>query len=89
MFKIISERFNIVLARCVQTIRAVNLKVKVAKILELPENSPGIFMESVTFDENSVPIEVLCSYYRGDKYIFEIELGRYRIRENNMEAFSQ
>ena len=84
MYKIISERFNIVLARCEQTIRAVNLKAKVAKILDLAENSAGIFMESITFNENSIPIEVLYSYYRGDKYIFEVELGRYRIKENNI-----
>ncbi|MCK4785931.1 MAG: GntR family transcriptional regulator [Desulfobacteraceae bacterium] len=84
MYKIISERFNIVLARCEQTIRAVNLKGKIAKILDLSENSAGIFMESITFDENSIPIEVLYSYYRGDKYIFEVELGRYRIKENNI-----
>ena len=87
MYKLLSERFNIVLARCEQTIRAINLKGKIAKILELPENSAGIFMESVTFDENSIPVEVLYSYYRGDKYIFEVELGRYRIQENNLETF--
>jgi len=87
MYEIIFERFNIVLARCEQTIRAINLKGKIARILKLPENSAGIFMESITFDENNMPVEVLCSYYRGDKYIFEVELGRYRIRENNIEVF--
>ncbi|GAG08974.1 unnamed protein product, partial [marine sediment metagenome] len=30
------------------------------------------------------PIEVLYSYYRGDKYMFEVELGRYHIKENNI-----
>ena len=87
MYEIIFERFNIVLARCEQTIRAINLKGRIARILKLPENSAGIFMESITFDENNMPVEVLCSYYRGDKYIFEVELGRYRIRENNIENF--
>ena len=88
MYKIIFEHFNIVLARCEQTIRAINLRGKIARILEVPENSAGIFMESITFDENSIPVEVLYSYYRGDKYIFEVELGRYRIRENNIEVFN-
>jgi GntR family transcriptional regulator len=84
MYKIISERFNIVLARCEQTIRAINVKGKIAKILDLAENSAGIFMESITFDQNNIPIEVLYSYYRGDKYIFEVELGRYRIKEDHI-----
>ena len=77
MYKIISEQFNVVLARCTQTISAVNLKADIAAILELPENSAGIYMESLTFDENSIPLELLFSYLRGDTYKLEIELGRY------------
>ena len=88
MYKIISERFDTVLARCEQTIRAMNLKGKVATCLTLPESSAGLFMESVTFNATNMPIEVLFSYYRGDKYIFEIELGRYRIRENHINMFA-
>jgi GntR family transcriptional regulator len=80
MYKIISEQFNIVLARCQQTISAVNLDAKIAKILQLSENAAGIFMESLTFDENSIPVEVLYSYHRGDTYKLEIELGRYHAK---------
>ena len=80
MYKIISERFHIVLARSEQRIRAVNLKGKIATYLDIPENSAGLHIESVTFDEKNIPIEVLYSYYRGDKYIFEVEVGRYHIK---------
>ena len=41
-------------------------------------------MESITYTDNNIPIEVLYSYYRGDKYIFEVELGRYQINENDL-----
>ena len=58
-------------------ISAVNLNQNIASILALPKNSAGIFIESLTFDENSIPIELLYSYHRGDKYKLEIELGRY------------
>ncbi len=77
MYKIFSKKFNIVLARSKQTIGAVNLHSKIAKILHLPVNSAGIFMESITFNQKSIPVEVLYSYHRGDKYKLEIELGRY------------
>lgn len=77
MYKIISKHFDIVLARSKQTISAVNLNPKIAKILHLPANSAGIFMESITFNEKSIPVEVLYSYHRGDTYKLEIELGRY------------
>jgi GntR family transcriptional regulator len=77
MYKIMTQKFKVSLARCKQTISAVNLNQNIASILELPKNSAGIFIESLTFDENSIPIELLRSYHRGDKYKLEIELGRY------------
>ena len=87
MYQILSERFQVVLARSEQSLRAANLKGRIAKILDLPENAAGIFMESITYDENNLPIELLFSYYRGDKYVFEIELGRYHIREEASEPY--
>ena len=89
MYKIISEDFDVVLARSKQTISAVNLEPKIARILELPANAAGFFMESLTFDENSIPIEVLYSYHRGDKYKLEIELGRYHDTSNKVMLFAE
>jgi GntR family transcriptional regulator len=77
MYKIMSEQFGVVLARSKQTISSINLDTKIAAILKIPANSAGIYIESLTFDENSIPIELLYSYHRGDKYKLEIELGRY------------
>lgn len=77
MYKIMSEQFGVVLARSKQTISSINLDPAIAKILNIPANSAGIFIESITFDESSIPIELLYSYHRGDKYKLEIELGRY------------
>jgi GntR family transcriptional regulator len=82
MYQLIYERFNVTLTRSDQTIRAVNLKGRIASYLNVPENTAAFFMESLTYDENNLPVELLYSYYRGDKYLFEVELGRYHIREN-------
>ncbi len=84
MYDIISERFNVVLARSKQTISAVNLDQKVADILGIPVNSAAIFSEYVTFDDKSIPVELLYSYYRGDKYKLEIELGRYHAKPDSV-----
>ena len=78
LYQIISGQFKVELARCAQTISAVNLNADIAKILKLPASAAGIFMESLTFDENSIPVELLYSYLRGDTYKLEIELGQYR-----------
>ena len=84
LYKIISEQFHVELARCTQTISAVNLTADIARILELPENAAGILMESLTFDENSIPVELLYSYLRGDTYKLEIELGRYHAQAGEL-----
>lgn len=84
MYDIISEHYNIELARCKQTISAVNVDRKISNILQIPPNSAVIFSESVTFDEKSMPVELLYSYYRGDKYKLEIELGRYHSKPHSV-----
>jgi GntR family transcriptional regulator len=84
MYQIINEHFNVTLARSDQTIRAVNLKGRIASYLNVPENSAAFFMESLTYDDNNIPVELLHSYYRGDKYVFEVEVGRYHIEEDKI-----
>ena len=84
MYDLMAKHFNIELARGKQTISAVNLDAEIAGILNVPVNSAAIFAEYLTFDEKSMPIELLHSYYRGDKYSLEIELGRYRAKPNSV-----
>ncbi|CAB1056337.1 Predicted transcriptional regulator of N-Acetylglucosamine utilization, GntR family [Olavius sp. associated proteobacterium Delta 1] len=84
MYDLMSKHFNVELARSKQTISAVNLAPEIAKILNVPVNSAAIFAEYITYDEKSMPIELLHSYYRGDKYALEIELGRYHAKPNGV-----
>ena len=84
MYDLMSKHFNVELARSKQTISAVNLSSEIAKILNVPVNSAAIFAEYITYDEKSMPIELLHSYYRGDKYSLEIELGRYHAKPNGV-----
>ncbi len=89
MYKIMTEHFKVSLARSKQTISAVNLNQSIASILELKKNTAGIFIESLTFDENSIPIELLYSYHRGDKYKLEIELGRYHSNSETLNIIAE
>ena len=84
MYDLMSKHFGVELARGKQTISAVNLIPEIAKILKVPVNSAAIFAEYITYNEKSMPIELLHSYYRGDKYTLEIELGRYHTKPNGL-----
>ena len=79
LYKLITKKFNIKLTRSKQIIRSVNLDAKVATMFNLPEGTAGFHMKNVTYDRNNTPVEVLSSYCRGDKYIFELELGEYEL----------
>jgi GntR family transcriptional regulator len=81
MYEIYTQTFNIELTRCEQTINAVNLNKKVAALLGLKAKDAALYMESVTYNDRNMPVEVLCCYFRGDKYVFEVELGEYHLTQ--------
>ena len=84
MYDLMTKHFSVELARGRQVISAVNLNLEIAGILNVPVNSAAIFAEYITYNEKSMPIELLHSYYRGDKYTLEIELGRYHAKPNGV-----
>ncbi len=80
LYQIYSQVYQIELARSGQSIRAVNLRPEIASLFDMPSGAAALYMESITYNQNNMPIEVLCSYFRGDKSVFEAELGSYRLR---------
>lgn len=78
LYKVLTEKFNISLTQSHQTIRAVNLNKKISTMFHLPQNSAALYMENLTYDENNIPVELLYSYCRGDKYVLELDLGAYK-----------
>ena len=81
MYEIFTRKYGVALTRCEQVIRAVNINQKIAGLLGLHVNSAALYMESVTYNDRNIPVEVLCCYFRGDKYGFEVELGRYHLTQ--------
>ncbi len=78
LYHLLTKKFRVELHRSVQTFRAILLSDEDAKRLDVPPRSPGIFLESVIYDAKNIPVEVLHAFHRGDKYLFEVESGRYR-----------
>lgn len=78
LYHLLTKKFRVELHRSIQTFRATLLSNEDARLLGVPPRSPGIFLESVIYDSKNIPVEVLHAFHRGDKYIFEVESGRYR-----------
>ncbi len=81
LYKLIIKNFNIELTHSRQIIRAINLDAKIATLFNLPEGAAGFYMKTITYDSNNTPVEVMSSYCRGDKYILELELGKYELNK--------
>lgn len=77
MYEILTTRFGIELDHSEQTIRAVLPCPESANSLEISEGVPCIFLESLAYTADDVCIEVLHSYYRGDRYLFKVETREY------------
>ncbi|ESQ89674.1 hypothetical protein ABAC460_12460 [Asticcacaulis sp. AC460] len=61
--------------RALQRLRAVAFNAEQAKLLEIPEGSPGLLIERRGFLANGRPAEFTQSYYRGDSYDLMSELS--------------
>jgi len=60
--------------RALQRLRAVALEAHAARILRLPEGSPGLQIERRAFLADGRVVESTRSFYRGDAYDFVAEL---------------
>lgn len=67
---------GIVIDRAVQTIRAVNLDVDQAHLLDQAVAAAAIQVSRVTYTDRGQPFEQAVTTYRGDRYSFQISVGR-------------
>lgn len=61
--------------RALQRLRAIAFKSEVAAKLNIPEGSPGLYIERRAFLANGRPCEYTQSFYRGDTYDMVAELN--------------
>jgi GntR family transcriptional regulator len=78
LYQLLVDHFGVTLERSVQSFRAVLLTRMEAKLLKVPQGTPGVFLESIIYDAKGVAVELLQSRYRGDKYVFQVHSGYYQ-----------
>ncbi len=86
MYRILTEELGADLHHSIQTIRAINPSREIAEKLKIKKTVPCILLESLAYTRENICIEVLQSYYRGDRYVFKVEAGQYR-REMSSKVF--
>ena len=61
--------------RALQRLHATALTAKEAKLLDLPDGSPALFIERISYLPDGRIVEYTRSHYRGDSYDFVAELS--------------
>lgn len=77
LYKILIEVFNVTLERSIQTLRAIELPDSDAELMGVEAGFPAMLQESIIYDKDNIAVELLHSYYRGDKFIFSVESGKF------------
>jgi GntR family transcriptional regulator len=89
LYQLLVDQYGAELDRAVQTFRAVLLSGSEARLLKVPTGSPGIFLESITSNRQGVAVELLRSHYRGDRFVFQVHSGNYRVRLQTREDLKE
>ena len=76
-YHLLVEEFGVSLHHATQIFSAVNPPQEEMEIFGMAETVPCMLLESIVYDPDDIPIEVLYSYYRGDRYSFKATSGEY------------
>lgn len=74
LYAILREVYGTHLVRATQSLEAVPADSLQAEILHVRDGTPLMLMERISRDQHDRPVEMVRSYYRGDRYRFVTEL---------------
>ncbi len=77
MYQMLVDKFGADLDHSIRTLQAVRPSKDIASKLMISRDIPCIFYKSRAFNAKGECLEVLHSYYRGDRYVFQVETGSY------------
>lgn len=75
LYDVLGQRFDIIPARAEQQIEALACPAAEARLLGVRKGAPTLHMYRVTYSSDGELIEHTESFYRGDRYIFHVELA--------------
>jgi len=74
LYQLLWDKYGLKISYGQRTLEAVAASKYEADMLKVPRRSPLIYLESVSYLEDSTPIEYFEAWHRGDKCKFAIEL---------------
>jgi GntR family transcriptional regulator len=74
LYRVLLEKFNLVVADGIRTIESINASQPLAKLLEINNGAAVSVLKSVGYLSNGVPLEYFISWHRGDRSRFQVRL---------------
>lgn len=74
LYGLLEDQFGIVPTRAEQTVQAIACSEAEARMLGIAPQTPVLYMNRTTYSQHDAAFERTESYYRGDRYLFRIEL---------------
>ncbi|MFZ5822910.1 MAG: GntR family transcriptional regulator [Bacillota bacterium] len=74
LYEILRLEYGVWLVRATQSLEAIPANPHLAERLHVREGTPLMLMERISRGQNDRPVEMVRSYYRGDRYRFVTEL---------------
>lgn len=76
LYNVLQDRFGVSFGTALQAIEPAQADANLARMLWVKEGSLLPLLERTTFTQQGEPVEFATSYYRADRYRFEVELDR-------------
>ncbi|WP_338655538.1 GntR family transcriptional regulator [Sporosarcina psychrophila] len=76
IYELLENKLGITLGEAIQSIEACPASEALGKVLDVPEGSPLLKAERLTYSTQNKLIEKITFYYRFDEYAFKIKLNR-------------
>lgn len=77
MYDILGRKFDTFPTRSLYTIEAANCSQDLSSTLKIPDGSPVLKLEEITFDQQDRAFEFSTSFFHGGRYSFTVEITKH------------
>ena len=81
LYSILSSKYKKIILNATEHLEAISATNETASYLEIKRGAPILYIQRTSFIEDNKPFEYSRSWYRGDRYIFDVHLKRQQNQE--------
>lgn len=74
LYELLAKKYSTTPTRSTRSLQAIPCPPAEAGTLELATGAPVLYIISTNYDQNDLPFEYAESFYRGDRFIFNVEI---------------